>query len=100
MKEDEVKKLKEELQEESNPRRVEKIKYLIQRMVIHLRIIHEKFTFKILFFFFCFQSQENQIRSEKMRKLEEEKQNEEKQITIDALKEGKSPYFATKGNQI
>ena len=47
MKEDEVKKLKEELQEESNPRRVEKIKYLIQRMVIHLRIIHEKFTFKI-----------------------------------------------------
>jgi hypothetical protein len=50
MKEDEVKKLKEELQEESNPRRVEKIKYLIQRMVIHLRIIHEKFTFKILVF--------------------------------------------------
>lgn len=33
-----------------------------------------------------------------MRKLEEEKQEEEKQITIDALKEGKSPYFATKGN--
>nr|CAG4640395.1 EOG090X0E8U [Daphnia pulex]SVE84527.1 EOG090X0E8U [Daphnia pulex]SVE85150.1 EOG090X0E8U [Daphnia pulex]SVE85777.1 EOG090X0E8U [Daphnia pulicaria] len=71
MKEDEVKKLKEELREETNPRRTEKIKYLIQRM-------------------------ENQIRSEKMRKLEEEKQEEEKQITIDALKEGKSPYFATK----
>ena len=34
MKEDEVKKLKEELKEETNPRRVEKIKYLIQRMVI------------------------------------------------------------------
>lgn len=33
MKEDEVKKLKEELQEETQPRRIEKIKYLIQRMV-------------------------------------------------------------------
>nr|SVE76039.1 EOG090X0E8U [Daphnia hispanica] len=71
MKEDEVKKLKEELREETQPRRIEKIKYLIQRM-------------------------ENQIRSEKMRKLEEEKQEEERRITIEALKEGKSPYFATK----
>nr|SVE79770.1 EOG090X0E8U [Daphnia magna] len=71
MKEDEVKKLKEELQEETQPRRIEKIKYLIQRM-------------------------ENQIRAEKKRKLEEEKQEEEKRITIEALKEGKSPYFATK----
>lgn len=33
MKEKEVEKLKEELQEETNPRKVEKIKYLIQRMV-------------------------------------------------------------------
>nr|SVE77269.1 EOG090X0E8U [Daphnia lumholtzi]SVE77883.1 EOG090X0E8U [Daphnia lumholtzi]SVE78513.1 EOG090X0E8U [Daphnia lumholtzi]SVE79142.1 EOG090X0E8U [Daphnia lumholtzi] len=71
MKEDEVKKLKEELREETLPKRIEKIKYLIQRM-------------------------ENQIRAVKKRKLEEEKQEEEKRITIEALKEGKSPYFATK----
>nr|CAG4637376.1 EOG090X0E8U [Ceriodaphnia reticulata]SVE73211.1 EOG090X0E8U [Ceriodaphnia reticulata] len=71
MKEDEVKKLKEELKEETNPRRVEKIKYLIQRM-------------------------ENQIRSEKKRKEEEQKMEEERQVTIDALKQGKNPYFATK----
>nr|CAG4649711.1 EOG090X0E8U [Scapholeberis mucronata]SVE93899.1 EOG090X0E8U [Scapholeberis mucronata] len=71
MKEQEVRKLKEELQEEANPRRIEKIKYLIQRM-------------------------ENQIRSEKKRKEEEEKLEEERKATIEALKEGKSPYFATK----
>nr|SVE75406.1 EOG090X0E8U [Daphnia dolichocephala] len=75
MKEDEVKKLKEELRDESRPRHVEKIKYLIQRM-------------------------ENQIRSEKMRKVEEEKQAEEKRIMIEALNEGKSPYFATKCNTL
>nr|SVE74461.1 EOG090X0E8U [Daphnia barbata] len=71
MKEDEVKKLKEELQDETQPRRIEKIKYLIQRM-------------------------ENQMRSEKMRKLEEEKHAQQKQLMIDAMNEGKSPYFATK----
>ena len=33
MKVEEVEKLKEELKEETNPRRIDKIKYLIQRMV-------------------------------------------------------------------
>jgi len=71
MKENEVEKLKEELKEESNPKRIKKIKFLIQRM-------------------------ENQIRSEKQRKEEEIKQMEEKQMQIDAMNDGKSPYFASK----
>lgn len=33
MKEDELKKLKEELKEETNPKQIDKIKYLIQRTV-------------------------------------------------------------------
>jgi len=71
MRVEEVEKLKEELKEETNPRRIDKIKYLIQRM-------------------------ENQIRSEKKRREEESQQQEEKQVQIDAMNEGKSPYFATK----
>nr|CAG4642067.1 EOG090X0E8U [Eurycercus lamellatus] len=74
MKEEEVGKLKEELKEETNPRRAEKIKYLIQRM-------------------------ENQIRSEKKRKEEEEKQLEERQATIDSLKQGIAPRFASKSER-
>lgn len=98
MKENEVKKLKEELQEETQPKRIEKIKYLIQRMVIFReRIII--WLYAILHFINC-KPQENQIRAEKTRKLEEEKQEEEKRITIEALREGKSPYFATKGNYL
>merc|ERR1712071_374892 len=64
------KKLKEELKEETNPRRIDKIKYLIQRM-------------------------ENQIRSEKKRKEDEAKQHEERQVQIEAMNEGKFPHFAT-----
>lgn len=33
-----------------------------------------------------------------MRKEEEAKEQEQRQITIDALKQGKSPYFASKCN--
>nr|CAG4635087.1 EOG090X0E8U [Alona affinis] len=71
MKEEEVAKLKEEIKEEANPRRVEKMKYLIQRM-------------------------ENQIRAEKKRKEEEEKEAAERQTTIEALKQGINPHFASK----
>ena len=40
MKVEEVEKLKEELKEETNPRRIDKIKYLIQRMVdLHVTFI-------------------------------------------------------------
>nr|CAG4650509.1 EOG090X0E8U [Sida crystallina] len=74
MKVKEVTKLKEELKEETNPKRVEKIKYLIQRM-------------------------ENQIRAEQKRKEEEEKQFEERQLQIDAMNQGISPYFASKTAQ-
>jgi len=73
MKVEEVEKLKEELKEETNPRRIDKIKYLIQRM-------------------------ENQIRSEKKRKEDEAKQHEERQVQIEAMNEGKFPHFATQGN--
>ena len=44
MKEDEVEKLKEELKEETNPRRAEKIKYLIQRMVITKKTVTSTHT--------------------------------------------------------
>jgi hypothetical protein len=40
--------------------------------------------------------QQNQIREEKKRKEMEEKKKEEKQQTIDALNQGKMPYFAPK----
>ena len=39
MKENEVEKLKEELKEESNPKRIKKIKFLIQRMVSSIIIL-------------------------------------------------------------
>lgn len=94
MKEQEVRKLKEELQEETNPRRIEKIKYLIQRMVCFF-VGNLGFHFQVILTILL--NQENQIRSEKKRKEEEEKLEEERQATIEALKEGKSPYFATKG---
>ena len=42
-------KLKEELKEETNPRRVEKIKYLIQRMVIFYSL-KCLYTYCILFY--------------------------------------------------
>lgn len=40
--------------------------------------------------------QQNQLREDKKRKEAEEKKKEEKQQTIDALKEGRMPYFAPK----
>nr|CAG4648905.1 EOG090X0E8U [Polyphemus pediculus] len=71
MKEEEIDKLKEELKEEPNPRRTEKIKYLIQRL-------------------------ENQLRAEKQRKEAEAKLYEERSAQIEALKEGKTPHFDSK----
>ena len=40
--------------------------------------------------------QQNQLREEKRRKEAEEKKKEEKQLTIDALNQGRMPYFAPK----
>jgi len=57
---------------ESNPKQIEKIKYLIQRT-------------------------ENQLKADKKRKEDEQKQLAEKQEAIDAYKQGKTPYFLSKG---
>nr|CAG4643522.1 EOG090X0E8U [Ilyocryptus agilis] len=74
MKEKELAKLKEELNEENDARKIEKIKYLIQRM-------------------------ENQIKAEKKRKEEEEKQLIERQAALESLKQGISPHYASKSEK-
>ena len=93
-------KLKDELKEETIPRKIDKIKYLIQRMVSKGSLEGLILVWYILKDVIFFSHQENQLREEKKRKVEEEKKKEEKQLTIDALNQGKMPYFATKCNSI
>ena len=49
MKENEVEKLKEELKEESNPKRIKKIKFLIQRMVSSIIILMSELWWTFFF---------------------------------------------------
>nr|CAG4644329.1 EOG090X0E8U [Lepidurus arcticus] len=65
--------LQKELREEENPKRKEKVKYLIQRL-------------------------KNQVREQKKHHEEEQKREEAKQATIEALKAGKKPFFSKKSN--
>nr|CAG4638756.1 EOG090X0E8U [Cyclestheria hislopi] len=71
MKEEELEKLKEQLKEETDPKKIQKIKYLIERI-------------------------KNQLSIEKKRKEELEKKKLERDSQIAAMKEGKSPHFTTK----
>nr|CAG4646598.1 EOG090X0E8U [Macrothrix elegans] len=74
MKEDEIKKLNEELKEETDPKKIKKIKYVIQRL-------------------------KNQLVAEKKRKIAEDKSQKEKQEVIDALKQGRKPFFQKKSDK-
>lgn len=71
MKENDLKNLQKELKTEEDPKRIKKIKYLIQRL-------------------------ENQIREERRRKEKEEKELEERQEIKSALKRGEKPTFKKK----
>nr|CAG4641229.1 EOG090X0E8U [Eulimnadia texana] len=74
IKKDELQKLKDQLKEETRPREMEKLQYLIQRL-------------------------QNQIKAEKKRKEDELKRQEEVEQQIEAMKQGKSPYFAKKSEK-
>ncbi|KZC06497.1 PREDICTED: ribosomal RNA processing protein 36 homolog [Dufourea novaeangliae] len=74
VKENDVKKLKKELEETEDPKMIKKIKYLIQRL-------------------------ENQIREEKKRDNREEKISQEKKEVVEAIKRGEKPVFKKKSEK-
>ncbi|XP_060825998.1 ribosomal RNA processing protein 36 homolog [Bombus pascuorum] len=74
IKEDDIKELKKELTESKDPKKTKKIKYLIQRL-------------------------ENQLREDKRRNLEEQKQCEEKKEIVEAMRRGEKPLFKTKSEK-
>ncbi|XP_033217590.1 ribosomal RNA processing protein 36 homolog isoform X2 [Belonocnema kinseyi] len=74
VKKNDLKALKEELNNSQDPKTIKKIKYLIQRL-------------------------ENQLREEKKKKLKLEQQHEEKQEIIQAIKEGGKPNFKKKSEK-
>lgn len=71
IKENDIKNLKKELTRSRDPKQIRKIKYLIQRL-------------------------ENQLREEKRRILNEEKQREEKKEIAEAIRRGEKPVFKKK----
>lgn len=71
VKENDLKNLKKELKTEEDPKRIKKIKYLIQRL-------------------------ENQLREERRKNEKEQKELEEKQEIKSALKRGEKPVFKKK----
>lgn len=71
VKENDLEKLKKELQNEEDPKQIKKIKYLIQRL-------------------------ENQLREERRKKEKEEKEKEEKEEISTAIKSGQKPNFKKK----
>ncbi|XP_015584831.1 ribosomal RNA processing protein 36 homolog [Cephus cinctus] len=74
LRESDLEALKKELKESDDPKRIKKIKYLIQRL-------------------------ENQLREENKRKLEEERNKIEKQEIAEDIKEGKKPSFRKKSEK-
>lgn len=70
-KQNDLKRLKKELEVEEDPKQIKKIKYLIQRI-------------------------ENQIREEKRKSEKEMKQKEDKQEILTAMKSGEKPNFKKK----
>lgn len=71
VRENDLQSLKKELETEEDPKRIKKIKYLIQRL-------------------------ENQLREENRKKEKEEKKKEEKQEIVAAIKSGEKPIFKKK----
>lgn len=71
LRENDLKTLKHELNETTDPKTKAKIKYLIQRL-------------------------ENQLREEKKRKEKEKKEREEKKEVLDTIKQGEKPAFKKK----
>ncbi|KOC59742.1 Ribosomal RNA processing protein 36 like protein [Habropoda laboriosa] len=74
MKENDLEELKKQLQVTEDPKTIQKIKYLIQRL-------------------------ENQIREEKKRKRQREKKSNEKKEIIEAIKRGEKPVFKKKSEK-
>ncbi|KAF7990826.1 hypothetical protein HCN44_000631 [Aphidius gifuensis] len=74
IKQKDVEKLKKELKNTDDPKRIKKIKYLIQRL-------------------------ENQLREETRKKKKEEAKIIDKQNIVDALKKGEKPQFKKKSEQ-
>lgn len=74
IKENDIKELKKELTESKDPKKINKIKYLIQRL-------------------------ENQLREEKRRDLEEQKEYEEKKEIAEAIRRGEKPVFKKKSEK-
>ena len=71
VKQNDLKSLQKELESEEDPKRIKKIKYLIQRL-------------------------ENQLREERRKQEKEEKQKEEKEEIVNAIKSGEKPNFKKK----
>ncbi|XP_071868839.1 ribosomal RNA processing protein 36 homolog [Bombus fervidus] len=74
IKENDIKELKKELTKSKDPKKIKKIKYLIQRL-------------------------ENQLREEKRRNLEEQKVYEEKKEIVEAIRRGEKPVFKKKSEK-
>ncbi|KOX77066.1 Ribosomal RNA processing protein 36 like protein [Melipona quadrifasciata] len=74
IKENDLKELKKQLDETDDPKRIKKIKYLIQRL-------------------------ENQLHEEKRRKLKEKEEYEEKKEIVRAIKQGQKPVFKKKSEK-
>ncbi|XP_076299546.1 ribosomal RNA processing protein 36 homolog [Lasioglossum baleicum] len=74
VKENDIKKLKKELQETEDPKMIKKIKYLIQRL-------------------------ENQLREGKRRDQKEQKVSEDKKELVEAIKKGEKPAFKKKSEK-
>lgn len=71
IKENDLKELQKQLKDTDDPKMIKKIQYLIQRL-------------------------ENQIREEKRRNQQEEKEHTEKKEIVEAIKRGEKPVFKKK----